>query len=450
MEPQIQFCTSSDATQLAYAAFGEGFPLVQITSWGSTIEGDREYLDAAGFVKNVAAGRRLVLYDRRGTGASQRNVNDFSMDAQVADLSAIVEHLRLEQFDIFGGSEGAAIASVYAAQHPNRVRKLVFFSAYSFGPDLAPKGSTDALAEMMLQNWSLARRAIADIVYPDGPTEMQKQYARKLGRESSPETAAECIKFAHALDVMAEMRQIAAPTLVIHRRGDRNVPIDAGRAVASLIPNARFLGIEGTNPGWYTDNEHYADAVREFLSEGEAVPIAQPQRPATSDTHTILFTDMEASTALTQRLGDAGAQEVRRAHNEIVRSALQTHSGSEIKHTGDGIMASFTTASSALESAIAIQQGVAAHVERQPDSPLAVYIGLNAGEPIAEDQDLFGTSVDLAARICEQAQPGQILASDVVRQLATGKQFLFADLGETALRGFEDPVKLWEVRWQSP
>ena len=164
--------------------------------------------------------------------------------------------------------------------------------------------------------------------------------------------------------------------------------------------------------------------------------------------YTILFTDMQSSTAITQRLGDARAQEVRRAHNEIVRSALQATGGSEIKHTGDGIMASFTTASAALDCAIAIQRGVADHVEAHPDTPLALYVGLNAGEPIAEEGDLFGTSVDLAARICDHAEPGQIVASDVVRQLAAGKDFLFADLGETALRGFEDPVKLWEVRWE--
>jgi class 3 adenylate cyclase len=111
-------------------------------------------------------------------------------------------------------------------------------------------------------------------------------------------------------------------------------------------------------------------------------------------------------------------------------------------------MASFATASSALDSAIAIQRGVAAHKQEYPDSRLGVYVGLNAGEPIAEDDDLFGTSVNLAARICDHAEAGQILAANVVRELAAGKQFLFADLGETELRGFEDPVKLWELRWQ--
>ena len=185
------------------------------------------------------------------------------------------------------------------------------------------------------------------------------------------------------------------------------------------------------------------------VSEAESSrPLATGVTPAPSGPLTILFTDMEGSTTLADRLGDAKAQEVRRAHNEIVRSALNANGGTEVKHTGDGIMASFPTASSGLDAAIAIQRGVAAHKDEHPDSPLGVYVGINAGEPIAEDDDLFGTSVNLAARICGRAEPGQILASDVVRQLAAGKQFLFADLGETELRGFEDPVKLWELRWQ--
>ena len=157
---------------------------------------------------------------------------------------------------------------------------------------------------------------------------------------------------------------------------------------------------------------------------------------------------MESSTALRQRLGDAKAQELVRTHNVIVREGLKAHGGREIKHTGDGIMASFPSASRGLECAVVIQRGVAAHAEEHPETFLRVYIGLNAGEPIAEEEDLFGTSVDLAARICAHAGPGEILASDVVRQLVAGKGFLFSDRGETELRGFEDPVKLWDLRWR--
>ena len=182
----------------------------------------------------------------------------------------------------------------------------------------------------------------------------------------------------------------------------------------------------------------------EFLTDGAVkAPTANE-----ADIHTILFTDMESSTALTQSLGDAKAQDLIRAHNTMVREALAANAGSEIKHTGDGIMASFTTASSALACAVAIQQAVAARAEEQLEIPLGLRIGLNAGEPVAEEDDLFGTAVQLAARICDRAEPGQIVTSNVVRELAAGKGFLFADIGEVVPKGFEEPVRLYEVRWQ--
>ena len=249
------------------------------------------------------------------------------------------------------------------------------------------------------------------------------------------------------MDVADLLPQVKAPTLVLHRR-ELSVPqIDGVRGLAAGIPDARLALLEGDSVAPYVgDVEAVVRAIDEFLAEDEKA--AEPERLPSKDVHTILFTDMEGSTTLAYRLGDAAAQEVRRTHNTIVRDALNAQGGSEIKHTGDGIMASFSTASSALHCAIAIQQGVAHHKEEHPDSPLGVYIGLNAGEPIAEDDDLFGTSVDLAARLVDHAQSGQIISSDVVRQLAAGKQFLFSDLGETALRGFEDPVRLYEVRWR--
>jgi adenylate cyclase len=136
-----------------------------------------------------------------------------------------------------------------------------------------------------------------------------------------------------------------------------------------------------------------------------------------------------------------------RAHNAIVRDALRRFAGREIKHTGDGIMAAFTVVSNALSSAVEIQQAISAYSDDHPELPFRAYIGLNAGEPIAEDQDLYGTCVDLAARICAHARSGQVLVSDVVRQLAEGKGFVFVDQGEAVLRGFEQPCRLYEVQW---
>ena len=207
--------------------------------------------------------------------------------------------------------------------------------------------------------------------------------------------------------------------------GDHHLPED-GDSEAILRVIEDFLGVEkpasGTPPAPATQS--YADA-----------PV------------TLLFTDIEGSTTLTDRLGDAKAQELLRDHNRIVRQALSARGGSEVKHTGDGIMASFPSASGALDAAISMQRLLAKRNEEQPDEAVQVRIGLNSGEPVREGDDLFGTSVQLARRICDTAAPGQILASNVVRELVAGKGFLFADLGESAMRGFEDPIRVYEVRW---
>jgi adenylate cyclase len=240
------------------------------------------------------------------------------------------------------------------------------------------------------------------------------------------------------------LRKVESPTLVMHPGRAPYPPVDLARGLASGIPDARLVVLEDALLlPWVGNTERAAKAIDEFLGEGEEATATS----APSGLVTILFTDMEGSTTLTQRLGDAAAQDILRTHNTIVRDALKAHDGSETKHTGDGIMASFSSASRALEGAIAIQRAFAAHNDSAPE-PIRVRIGLNAGEPIAEEEDLFGTAVQLAARICAHAEPGQILAPIVVRELAAGKRFLFADLGDVALRGFDDPVRLFEVRWR--
>jgi class 3 adenylate cyclase len=271
-------------------------------------------------------------------------------------------------------------------------------------------------------------------------------------REAVTQEAAQAALRAYReFDVTALLPQVRSPTLVLHRRELRWLDVAIARGLASGISDARLALLQETGGLPYLgDMGAVLRTIDEFLGleideVAERVPVRSRDAGGLV---TILFTDMESSAALRQRLGDARAQELVRTHNSIVREALTVHGGREIKHTGDGIMSSFSTASSALECAIAIQRGIAAHVQEHPEAPLGVYIGLNAGEPIAEDKDLFGTSVDLARRICDHAESGQILVSDVVRQLAAGKSFLFADCGDTEMRGFEDPVKLWEVRWK--
>ncbi|MGH8927539.1 MAG: nickel-binding protein [Acidimicrobiia bacterium] len=191
-------------------------------------------------------------------------------------------------------------------------------------------------------------------------------------------------------------------------------------------------------------------SIEQLLGSTEEVPpwdeAGAGPPPRESAFRVILFTDIEGSTALTERLGDSGAMEILRAHDDIIRQALRDGRGTQVKHTGDGVMASFTSAVRAVEAAIAIQRAFALQ-NQEAETPMRVRIGLSAGEPVEENKDLFGTAVQLAARVCASAGPAQILAPNVIRELCAGKGFLFTDQGEQALKGFEEPRRLYEVVW---
>jgi class 3 adenylate cyclase len=158
---------------------------------------------------------------------------------------------------------------------------------------------------------------------------------------------------------------------------------------------------------------------------------------------TILFTDIEGSTRLTQQLGDAGAMDMLREHDRIVEEALGRHGGSEVKHTGDGVMAAFPSVVGAIESAVQIQRRLA-----EADDRFRVRIGMSAGEPVTERNDLFGAVVQLAARLCSHAEPGSVVVSSAVHDLALGKGFAFRKRGRLSLKGFDEPVDTFEVVWQ--
>jgi class 3 adenylate cyclase len=186
------------------------------------------------------------------------------------------------------------------------------------------------------------------------------------------------------------------------------------------------------------------NAVRSFLGQLREPALGDPW--VETAFRAVLFTDIEDSTSLTQRLGDAKAMAVVRAHDEIVRRQLDACGGREVKHTGDGIMASFTSVSRAIECAIAIQRQIDEH-GRTANVPFRIRIGVTAGEPVTENDDLFGTAVQLAARLCSHCPAGAIYVSSAVRELVLGKGFVLDDRGAVELKGFHEPVRLFEVRW---
>ncbi len=192
--------------------------------------------------------------------------------------------------------------------------------------------------------------------------------------------------------------------------------------------------------------------VNAFLGDIQERPSLMKIAPLKSDEEdtafrAILFTDLEGSTALTRKLGDVKAMELLRTHNRIVREKLKEHSGREVKHTGDGFMACFASVAMAVECAIAIQRAFDAHNKETPGSAMHLRIGLSAGEPVEEDNDLFGATVQLAARLCACAEARQIIVPSVVRELCLGKKLPFKAHGERTLKGFDRAVHVYEVEW---
>ena len=193
--------------------------------------------------------------------------------------------------------------------------------------------------------------------------------------------------------------------------------------------------------------------ISQFLDTGYETPYgaallgSSPKQVADGGFRAILFTDIVGSTLLTNRLGDAAAMEILRFHNGLIRDALGNWNGQEVKHTGDGIMASFVSPSGAVNCAVEIQRGFA-RKRGDAEESIRVRIGLSAGEPVEESDDIFGVSVQLAARTCTKCRPSRILVSNVIRELCVGKGITFLDRGEVKLKGFDQPVRLHEVRWE--
>jgi class 3 adenylate cyclase/pimeloyl-ACP methyl ester carboxylesterase len=449
MEPRIQYAQTADGVSIAFWTRGKGEPFVCMPNvpW-SHVELEWQTPELRRWFERLAEKRTVVRYDNRGSGLSDREVTDYSLDAQVLDLEAVINRLGLETFALMGPLHSGPVAIAYATRHPERVSHLLLWCTYARGPDYyGSSPQLQATRVLLDHDWEVYTETVAHVAYGWSAGEEARRFASFIRRSVSREAVQATREAIETYDVTALLPKVKAPTLVLHRRQFSLPRLEVARRLASQIPDARLVILEGASPAPFLDDtESVLKAIGEFLGvELQAEPAAGSggQAPVT-----ILFTDMEGSTSVTQCHGDAKAQEILRTHNTIIREALNAHGGLEIKHTGDGIMASFASASRAIASAVAMQKGFAAHNEVNPETPIRVRIGLNAGEPVAEEDDLFGTAVQLAARICAHAQPGEILVSNVVRDLAAGKGFLFADQGEVVLRGFEDPLRLYEVGWR--
>ena len=442
MRYDLSYCTRPDGATIAYTAVGDGPPLILAPGWTTHLE----FMFQGAFTEilgPLAEHYRLIVYDKHGCGLSDRDRTEFTLETERLDLEALADHLELDRFNLWGMSEGGPVAISYAAQHPEQVEKLVLYSTFSHGDALAPEDFRKSFVGIVRSSWGVGSKVIADMLIPGADQETMEEFARWQRDSASKEVAAATLEMLYDFDVRDVLKDVQAPTVIIMRRESRAFPPRHARELAAGIPDAHVVLVPGRTHAPMPGDPHTRTVVNEilgFLSDGTVA--ASPY--AESKIRTIVFTDVEASTALTERLGDAAVREILREHERLTREALAQHGGREIKTMGDGFMASFNSASGALDAAIAMQHAIAEHFAGT-ETPIRIRVGINAGEPIEEEDDLYGTAVIQAARVMGQADGGQILVTETVRSLVAGKDYAFANHGETTLKGFPEPVRLFTV-----
>jgi class 3 adenylate cyclase len=448
MEAQIRYARRADGARTAYAVSGSGPVMIYTPGFTSHLEWALHiHAGDARFREEVAKRRTIVDYDRHGCGLSDRNRTNFTAEDDMQDLEAVIAAIDANEVDLFGISFGSLPAVRYAAEHPERVRKLILWGAFPFNlPEMAPpevQVRNRALADLRRSDYVMAMRMFATQMFPSGVDPETFRNLVDINRQAAtPETLERLGDV--AFDNRPLFARVTAPTLVMHRRNDAMVPFVAAQYLARKLPNARFVPLDGdAHLPNFGDVDSVLRPLLEFLDEDEA-PAARTTvaSSASSGTAVILFTDIADSTARTEQLGDAPFRAASRALDEQVRTAIREAGGTPVagKVLGDGVMGVFASAAQAIAAARRC-------VELSQASELPLHIGVHAGDVIREADNVYGGAVNIASRICGLCEPGEVLVSATVRDLArTSAGVMFDDRGEHALKGIADPVRVFAVR----
>ena len=438
MEPQIRYVRSADGTTIAVATMGSGPPLVLARGIGhwTGMEGDMADTRRAAAFEELSTQRTLVRYDPRGAGLSQRDVDDVTLAAHIADLRAVIESLKTKSVGLWAVGPSVAPAISYAADHPDRVSRLVLVNPTTTGRERRVSDRRRMLAAVLEYDPDLWRRFVLlmDLGWEEGARVYKTLGSNVTSNEMLLRQGLEL----RTWDSSGELGRIGCPVLVIHvPTPDAGNTLNAAREVAAEIPDARFRPLE-----WdlTTMSAQEAQAVQDFLDEDEA-PAGEVPTP-TPGTAIILFADIVDSTALTERMGDAAFRAKARDLDDALRTIIRDNGGVAIdgKLLGDGVLATFPAASQAIAAALATN-GAA------DTSGLALHVGIHAGDVIRESSNVFGGAVNIASRISGLSAPGEVLVSDVVRSLArTSAGVTFEDRGEHALKGIAEPQRIYAVR----
>ena len=430
--PDIQFTTTSDGVTIAYWSIGSGPPLIIIQNFSlSHAELEWAVPSMAGLYTALAKDHRVIRFDPRHAGMSETGKDlDTTLVGMGHDISAVADACGLDEFALFAIATMGPVAIDYTATHPERVNHLILCDTYP------------AAAESRHAKWIEAQSAMVRL--DDG------KLSATLFREKTPKDEVDAvvalatgattrdIPFISpsllAWDAKDRLEDIQALTLVLVTRRSRITSLDEARRLATAIPSAQLKTIEADYLPYFADHDLVLDVIGGFLGTKPGTT----SRPAASGFTTVVFTDLVASTEMMNRLGDAEGRSAFRLVEQTTAELATEHHGEVIKYTGDGSLVAFPATSGALSFAVVMQEAMEA-------SSMELRIGMAAGEPIHEDGDLHGAVVHQASRIADQASASEIVVADAVRQLALGKGFDFASAGETTLKGFDEPVRLWKV-----
>lgn len=445
MDPRIQYALTADGASIAFWSLGSGPPVIQMPTMPFThIQLEWQDPDFNAWYSGLLQQFRLIRYDTRGCGLSSAEGQTHTLETMVEDLRAVADRAGVERFGLIAPVQAGPAAIAFAARNPERVSRLVLWMAVQRGTDMrTPR--FEALRQLSATDWGLFCEAAAHAIVAGWDNAASAHRIARIMRESSSAAIHEAILHDYLEADIAEcLPLVRCPVMVAHRMEGNAPPPATARRLAASIRDASLMPFPGTSLFFLTQGP--AEIVRAFCEflEIEELPARHPV--PSSGFCTLLYTDIEGHTTIIRTLGDERGRIVLREHERITRQALAAHGGIEVLSTGDGFLARFATAQSALECAVDLQRELA---DASADLPveLRVRVGINAGEPIAEGDELFGAVVVNAERIAAMADGGEVLVANVVRELAAGKGFAFADRGEAAMPGSDEPVRVWELRW---
>ena len=435
MIPETRYTQAGDVS-IAYQVFGEGdLDLVLVQGYATHLDLDWESPAWRTFAEGLGSFARVLHFDKRGSGLSDRVDAVPTLEERIDDVRAVMDAAGSERAVLFGVSEGAPMSLLFAATHPERTEALVLYGGMArstWAPDYpwaTPAADLLQSAQEMIAPYLYTGEDVEVWMpsYADDP-EVQEYAGRYRRAAASPGAMAKLFLMFLDVDVRHVLPSIRVPTLVLHRRGDRVVNRRAGEWMAQQIAGAKYVELPGQDHfPWVADSAPIVAEIREFLT-GDRGPLPATDRVLA----TVMLTDIVGSTERATSLGDAAWRSLLERYQRAVSAEITRHRGQEIKSTGDGTLATFDGPGRAIQCAKAIRSAVT-------DLGLQVRIGLHCGEVEVMGADVGGIAVHIAARIGAAAAPDEVLVSSTVKDLVAGSGVTFEDRGTPVLKDIGHP-----------